>query len=171
MTRRAGRSASNDTGLADLLHANTPSVCLVGKAWDWQVETALKISKKENLKMIEESFAHVRGKKREGVFDAEHFFDGYKANPDYCALDVLRAAIAGGASWLVLCDTNGGSLPSEIYRIVGAVKKALPKAHLAFIAITIPSRRWPIRSQRSRPGCGRCKAPSMVSGSAVAMQT
>lgn len=129
MTRRAGRSASNDPGLQDVLAAKTPSVCLVGKAWDWQVETALKVSKKENLKMIEESFAHVMDKKREGVFDAEHFFDGYKANPDY-ALDVLKAAVAGGASWLVLCDTNGGSLPSEVRSIVAAVKKALPKANL-----------------------------------------
>lgn len=129
MTRRAGRSASNDPGLQDVLAAKTPSVCLVGKAWDWQVEAALKVSKKENLKMIEESFAHVVGKKREAVFDAEHFFDGYKANPDY-ALDVLRAAVAGGASWLVLCDTNGGSLPSEVRSMVAAVKKALPKANL-----------------------------------------
>jgi 2-isopropylmalate synthase len=129
MTRRAGRSASNDPGLQDLLGVKTPSVCLVGKAWDWQVETALKVSKKENLKMIEESFAHMVAKKREAVFDAEHFFDGYKANPDY-ALDTLRAAVAGGAAWLVLCDTNGGSLPSEIFKIVSAVKKALPKANL-----------------------------------------
>ncbi len=129
MTRRAGRSAANDPGLQDVLAVKTPSVCLVGKAWDWQVEAALKISKKENLKMIEESFAHAVGKKREALFDAEHFFDGYKANPDY-ALDVLRAALDGGASWLVLCDTNGGSMPSDIYPIVSAVKKALPKANL-----------------------------------------
>jgi 2-isopropylmalate synthase len=129
MTRRAGRSASNDPGLQDLLNANTRSVCLVGKAWDWQVETALKISKKENLRMVEESFAHMLSHKREGVFDAEHFFDGYKANPDY-ALDVLKAAHAGGTTWLVLCDTNGGSLPLEIFRIVSEVKKKLPKAQL-----------------------------------------
>ncbi|PZP86793.1 MAG: citramalate synthase [Azospirillum brasilense] len=129
MTRRAGRSASNDTGLQDVLAPATPAVCLVGKAWDWQVETALKVSKKENLRMIEESFAHAKAKKRVGMFDAEHFFDGYKANPDY-ALDVLRAAQAGGAQWLVLCDTNGGSLPSEISHIVSAVKKALPNANL-----------------------------------------
>jgi 2-isopropylmalate synthase len=124
MTRRAGRSASNDPGLADLLQVGTPSICLVGKAWDWQVEAALKVSKKENLRMVEESIAHLRAQKREAVFDAEHFFDGFKANPDY-ALDVLRAAQAGGASWLVLCDTNGGSLPSEIFRIVSEVKKHL----------------------------------------------
>lgn len=129
MTRRAGRSASNDPGLQDLLNVKTPSVCLVGKSWDWQVETALKVSKKENLKMVEESLAHMVSKKREAVFDAEHFFDGYKANPDY-ALEVLRAAIDGGASWLTLCDTNGGSLPSEIYKIVSAVKKQFPKANL-----------------------------------------
>lgn len=129
MTRRAGRSASNDPGLQDLLNTKTPSVCIVGKSWDWQVETALKVSKKENLKMIEESLAHLKAKKREAVFDAEHFFDGYKANPDY-ALDVLRAAQAGGASWLVLCDTNGGSLPSEVFKIVSEVRAALPKANL-----------------------------------------
>ncbi len=129
MTRRAGRSAANDPGLQDVLSANTPSVCLVGKAWDWQVEAALKISKKENLRMIEESFAHVIGKKREAVFDAEHFFDGYKANPEY-ALEVLKAAYDAGAKWLVLCDTNGGSLPSEVYKIVSAVRAALPKAQL-----------------------------------------
>jgi 2-isopropylmalate synthase len=127
MTRRAGRSAANDPGLQDLLNANTRSVCLVGKAWDWQVEAALKISKKENLRMIEESFAYMVKNKRETVFDAEHFFDGYKANPDY-ALDTLRAAVAGGVKWLVLCDTNGGSLPSEVYKIVSAAKKALPTA-------------------------------------------
>lgn len=129
MTRRAGRSASNDPGLQDLLSVKTPSVCIVGKAWDWQVETALKVSKKENLKMVEESLAHMVSKKREAVFDAEHFFDGYKANAEY-ALDVLRAAVAGGARWLVLCDTNGGSLPSEVRKIVAEVKKKLPNANL-----------------------------------------
>ncbi|MFZ4540996.1 MAG: citramalate synthase [Rickettsiales bacterium] len=129
MTRRAGRSASNDPGLQDILAAKTSTLCIVGKSWDWQVETALKVSKKENLKMIEESLAHIVKAKREAVFDAEHFFDGYKANPVY-AMEVLRAAMAGGASWLVLCDTNGGSMPSDIRRIVGEVKKALPNANL-----------------------------------------
>lgn len=129
MTRRSGRSASNDPGLQDILNAGTPSVCLVGKAWDWQVKTALKVSAHENLKMIEESLRHVVSKKREAIFDAEHFFDGYKANPEY-ALDVLQAAHDGGASWLVMCDTNGGSLPSEVFDIVSAVKKRLPKAKL-----------------------------------------
>lgn len=129
MTRRAGRSASNDPGLADLINAGTPSICLVGKAWAWQVESALKVSLKENLRMVEESLAHVKAKKREAIFDAEHFFDGYKANPHY-ALDVLKAAHDGGAAWLVLCDTNGGSIPSEIRSIVSAVRKKLPDAKL-----------------------------------------
>jgi len=129
MTRRAGRSASNDPSLQDVLAAKTSAVCLVGKSSEWQVKTALKISKEENLRMIEESFVHVVKQKREAHFDAEHFFDGYKDNPEY-AMQVLKAAHAGGASWLVLCDTNGGSLPSEIFSIVSAVKKALPKAKL-----------------------------------------
>ena len=129
MTRRSGRSASNDPGLQDLLAVKTPTVCLVGKTWDWQVETALKVSKAENLRMIGESLAHMVTSDREAVFDAEHFFDGYKANPAY-AIDALKAAHEAGASWLVLCDTNGGSLPSEIFRIVSAVKAALPDANL-----------------------------------------
>ena len=129
MTRRAGRSASNDPGLQDLLAVNTPTVCLVGKTWDWQVETALKVSTSENLRMISDSLAHIRANGREAVFDAEHFFDGYKANPVY-AIEALKAAHEGGAQWLVLCDTNGGSMPSEIKRIVSAVKDALPDANL-----------------------------------------
>ncbi|CAM3305060.1 citramalate synthase [Asticcacaulis taihuensis] len=129
MTRRAGRSASNDPGLQDLLAVNTPTVCLVGKSWDWQVETALKVSTSENLRMISDSLAHIRANGREAVFDAEHFFDGYKANPTY-AIEALKAAHEGGANWLVLCDTNGGSMPSEVYRIVSAVKAALPDANL-----------------------------------------
>ncbi|MGN6363525.1 citramalate synthase [Asticcacaulis taihuensis] len=129
MTRRAGRSASNDPGLQDLLAVNTPTVCLVGKSWDWQVETALKVSTSENLRMISDSLAHIRANGREAVFDAEHFFDGYKANPVY-AIEALKAAHEGGANWLVLCDTNGGSMPSEVKRIVSAVKDALPDARL-----------------------------------------
>jgi len=129
MTRRAGRSASNDPGLQDLLAVNTPTVCLVGKTWDWQVETALKVSTSENLRMIGDSLAHMKASGREAVFDAEHFFDGYKANPAY-AIEALKAAYEGGANWLVLCDTNGGSMPSDIRRIVSAVKDALPEANL-----------------------------------------
>lgn len=129
MTRKSGRSASNDPGLQALVDSGSPSICIVGKAWDWQVEAALGISKKENLRMVEESIAHLKAKKREAVFDAEHFFDGYKANPDY-ALEVIKAAYKAGARWVVLCDTNGGSLPSEVRKIVSEVVKHIPGTHL-----------------------------------------
>lgn len=120
MTKRVGRSAANDDVLAAVLDARTPAVCLVGKTHEFHVTTALGVSLEENRQAIAESFAHVVGLGREALFDAEHFFDGYKANPAY-ALDCLRAAREAGARWLVLCDTNGGTLPAEVSRIVGEV--------------------------------------------------
>lgn len=129
MTRRAGRSADNDPGLSALLDVGTPTVCLVGKSWDFQVEKALGISQDENLKMIAESIARVKAQGREAVFDAEHFFDGYKANPDF-ALACIKAAYDAGARWVVLCDTNGGSLPHEIEQMVGEVTPHIPGSHL-----------------------------------------
>lgn len=129
MTRRAGRSAENDHGLASLLESETPSICIVGKAWDRQVERALGISKNENIKMVAESIAHLKKKKREVLFDAEHFFDGYKSNPAF-SLDTVKAAYEAGCRWLVLCDTNGGSMPYEIERIVAEVVKYIPGEHL-----------------------------------------
>ncbi len=125
MTRRSGRSAANDPGLADMLGSGAKSICLVGKSWDFQVEKALNISRKENLRMISESVSHLTGKKRELHFDAEHFFDGYKANPDY-ALECIQAAYEAGARWIVLCDTNGGTLPHEVERIVAEVAQHIP---------------------------------------------
>ena len=129
MTRRAGRSVDNDPGLADVLGSGAKHVCLVGKAWDFQVEKALGISRKENLRMIEESLRHVKARRREAMFDAEHFFDGYKANPDY-ALECIKAAYDAGARWIVLCDTNGGSLPYEVAAIVGEVTQHIPGTQL-----------------------------------------
>ncbi|RZV98805.1 MAG: citramalate synthase, partial [Rhodobacteraceae bacterium] len=120
MTKRAGRSADNDEVLAGVLNANTPAVCLVGKTHDFHVETALGITLDENLANIRESVAHLVAKDREALFDAEHFFDGYKANPAY-ALDCLTAAYQAGARWVVLCDTNGGTLPHEIGEITSKV--------------------------------------------------
>ncbi len=120
MTKRVGRSADNDDVLAAVLNANTPAVCLVGKTHEFHVTTALGVTLEENRQAIADSFAHVVAKGREALFDAEHFFDGYKANPAY-ALSCLNAAKDAGARWLVLCDTNGGALPSEIARIVGEV--------------------------------------------------
>ena len=120
MTKRAGRSADNDEVLAGVLNADTPAVCLVGKTHDFHVETALGITLEENLVNIRESVAHLVAKGREALFDAEHFFDGYKANPGY-ALDCLKAAYEAGARWVVLCDTNGGTLPHEVGEITAAV--------------------------------------------------
>jgi 2-isopropylmalate synthase len=129
MTRRAGRSAGNDPGLATLAAAGAPAVCLVGKSWDFHVTRALEIELDENLRMIGESVAHLAGKLPEVMFDAEHFFDGYKANPDY-ALQTIAAAHEAGARWVVLCDTNGGTLPDEIERIVGEVARRIPGERL-----------------------------------------
>ncbi len=130
MTKRAGRSAENDDVLAAVLNANTPTVCLVGKSHDFHVEKALGITLDENLTNIRESIAHLVAKGREALFDAEHFFDGYKANPGY-ALDCLKAALEAGARWVVLCDTNGGTLPDEIGEITRAVIAAgIPGDHL-----------------------------------------
>src|SRR5690606_33819320 len=116
MTKRAGRSAANDDVLAAVMNAGTPAVCLVGKTHDFHVTTALGIGLDENLTAIRESVAHMVASGREALFDAEHFFDGYRANPGY-ALSCLRAAHEAGARWVVLCDTNGGTLPAEVGRI------------------------------------------------------
>ena len=129
MTRRGGRSAANDPGLNAVLDAQVPATCLVGKTWDFHVETALKTSLEENLEMICQSVAAARERGRESMFDCEHFFDGYKNNPAY-AIDCARAAHDGGAAWVVLCDTNGGTLPDEVFEIVSAVRAALPDARL-----------------------------------------
>jgi 2-isopropylmalate synthase len=125
MTRRSGRSASNDPGLAALFSSPAKVLCLVGKTWDFHVDTALGVPRAENIDMIAESIAEAKRRKDEVLFDAEHFFDGYKANPSY-ALDCLKAAHAAGARWLVLCDTNGGTLPHEIERIVGEIARTIP---------------------------------------------
>ena len=120
MTKRAGRSAENDDVLAAVLNAGTQAVCLVGKTHDYHVTAALGIELAENVENIRASVAHILAQGREALFDAEHFFDGWKANPDY-ALSCLRAALEAGARWIVLCDTNGGTLPHEAHGIVRAV--------------------------------------------------
>jgi 2-isopropylmalate synthase len=129
MTRRAGRSAANDPGLQALLVPSAKVVTLVGKTWDFQVAVALGIEQDENLRMIGESIAHMAGKVPEVVFDAEHFFDGYRANAAY-ALRCIEAAYQAGARWVVLCDTNGGALPHEVERVVGEACRVVPGAHL-----------------------------------------
>ncbi|KAA0920786.1 citramalate synthase [Aquicoccus porphyridii] len=123
MTKRAGRSAENDDVLAEVMNAGTSAVCLVGKTHDFHVERALGITLEENLENIRASIAHMVAQGREALFDAEHFFDGYKANAPY-ALDCVLAAFHAGARWVVLCDTNGGTLPAEIHDITRAVIEA-----------------------------------------------
>src|SRR6476660_7765438 len=113
MTRRPGRSASNDPGLAALLAAEADAVCFVAKAWDYHVRVALETSDEENLASIRDSVRAATAKGREVLLDCEHFFDGYKANPAY-ALACARAAYDAGARWVVLCDTNGGTMPEEV---------------------------------------------------------
>jgi 2-isopropylmalate synthase len=130
MTKRVGRSAQNDDVLAAVLDARTPAVCLVGKCHDFQVTTALNVSLEDNRDAIAASVAHVVSMGREAIFDAEHFFDGYRANPAY-ALSCIHAAHAAGARWVVLCDTNGGTLPADVGRIVaGVIASGIPGARL-----------------------------------------
>lgn len=130
MTKRAGRSAENDDVLAAVLNAGTRAVCLVGKTHDFHVKTALGIGLDENIENIRASIVHCVASGRETHFDAEHFFDGFKANPEY-ALQALHAAHDAGARWVILCDTNGGTLPSEIREITKAViASGIPGSHL-----------------------------------------
>lgn len=129
MTRRMGRSAANDPGLAALLDSGAGSVCIVGKAWEFHIEKALEISREDNRAMIEDSIKHIVKKGREALFDAEHFFDGYKHNKAV-ALEMVRAAYDAGARWVALCDTNGGTLPDQIRQIVSEVTEHIPGTHL-----------------------------------------
>ncbi len=121
-TARPGKPVAKDKNLQELIKARTSAVTIFGKTWDIHVHDVLKISPAENLKLIGESIAYLKKHVREVFFDAEHFFDGYKANPEYAA-QVLEAATQGGADCLVLCDTNGGCLPHEVQQIVRRVKK------------------------------------------------
>ena len=130
MTKRSGMSAENDDVLAAVLNAGTKSVCLVGKAHDFHVKTALGITLDENTDNIARSIAHLVAQKREALFDAEHFFDGYLSNPDY-ALQTIKSAYDAGARWIVLCDTNGGTLPAEVSRITAEViASGIPGDHI-----------------------------------------
>ncbi|MDW7728671.1 MAG: citramalate synthase [Bacillota bacterium] len=123
-TRRPGIQAAEDSNIKALEEAGTETVTIFGKSWDFHVVDALKTTLDENLNMISDSIAHLKTKGLEVFFDAEHFFDGYKANPDY-ALATLEAAAEGGADVLILCDTNGGLMPWELIPILSAVKERI----------------------------------------------
>ena len=133
MTKKSGRSAENDPSLSPLINALCPAVCVVGKAWDFHVKIALGIKNEENLENIKDTAKHIVKNGKEFLFDAEHFFDGYKSNPNY-ALDCLKHAFDQGARWLVLCDTNGGTLPHEVGEIVSKVVKVIPGKNLGIHA-------------------------------------
>ncbi|HEY7301477.1 MAG TPA: citramalate synthase [Xanthobacteraceae bacterium] len=133
MTRRPGRSTSNDPGLSALLGAEADAICFVAKSWDYHVRVALETTENENLASIRDSVRAARAKGREVLLDCEHFFDGYKANPQF-ALACAKAAYDEGARWVVLCDTNGGALPHEVERIVAEVCKAIPGSHVGIHA-------------------------------------
>ncbi len=133
MTKRPGRSISNDPGFQALLSARADTICLVGKTWDFHVDVALGITCEENRAGITESVEAVVAIGREAMVDCEHFFDGYKANPDY-ALSCAKAAFEAGARWVVLCDTNGGTLPEEVEVIVTEVVKQIPGDHVGIHA-------------------------------------
>lgn len=121
-TRRPDKKAEDDLNLRQLLSAETEAVTLFGKSWDLQVHDALNIPLEDNLRMVHESIAYLKKHCSEIMFDAEHFFDGYKSNRDY-ALKVVKEAESAGANWIILCDTNGGSLPWEVKKIFADVKK------------------------------------------------
>ena len=129
MTKRPGRSIANDPGFQAVLAAKADAICLVGKTWDFHVDVALGTSLEENLAGIKESVSAVVASGREALLDCEHFFDGYKDNPDY-ALSCAKAAYEAGARWVVLCDTNGGTLPEEVEAIVTEVAKHVPGDYL-----------------------------------------
>src|ERR1700744_3568681 len=133
MTRRPGRSASNDPGLVALLDAQADAICFVAKSWDYHVRVALETTEEENLASIRDSVRAAKAKGREVLLDCEHFFDGYKAKPAY-ALACAKAAYDEGARWVVLCDTNGGTLPHEVERIVADVCQKIPGDHVGIHA-------------------------------------
>lgn len=133
MTRRPGRSASNDPGIAALLDAKANAICFVAKSSEYHVKVALETTNEENIASIRDSVAVAKAKGREVLVDCEHFFDGYKANPEY-TLSCAKAAYEAGARWVVLCDTNGGTLPYEVSEIVGEVVKHVPGTHVGIHA-------------------------------------
>ncbi len=133
MIKRHGRSVENDPGLQQILAAKVDAICFVAKAWDYHVRVALGCSNEDNIEGISQSIKAAIAMGKEALLDCEHFFDGYKANPDY-ALACARAAYDAGARWVVLCDTNGGTLPNEVRQIVEQVIKSIPGTHVGIHA-------------------------------------
>ena len=133
MTKRGGRSIGNDAGVQAILNSKAKAACFVGKSWDHQIKLALDITPEENLKNVAETLRASVAAGKETLIDCEHFFDGYKANPSY-ALKFVENAIDAGARWVVLCDTNGGTMPHEVDAIVREVTKVVPGKRLGIHA-------------------------------------
>src|SRR5438045_2334597 len=133
MTRRPGRSASNDPGLAALLQAKADTICFLGKPSACQMRAALETTNEENRASIRDSVKAAKSAGREVMLDCEHFFDGYKENPEF-ALACAKTAYDSGARWVVLCDTNGGTMPHEVETIVAEVIKHIPGDHVGIHA-------------------------------------
>jgi len=167
MTRRQGRSVENDPGVAALLDCDSDAIVFVAKAWDYQVRVALRSTEEDNLAAITQSVQAAIKRGKEAAVDCEHFFDGFKANEAY-ALACAKVAVDAGARWIVLCDTNGGSLPHEIERIVTRVRGSFPAKSLAFTRMTTRARRSPIRSPPCAPARARFRARSTAWASVAA---
>ncbi|MBL4786030.1 MAG: citramalate synthase, partial [Cohaesibacteraceae bacterium] len=133
MTKRAGRSSANDPGFQELLRSSSDAICFVAKSWDYHVEVALGCTNDENLESISDSVKATIAIGKEAMIDCEHFFDGFKANRDY-AMACALAAYEAGARWVVLCDTNGGTLPHEVEEIISQVIDFIPGSHLGIHA-------------------------------------
>ena len=129
MTRKNGKSCQNDPGLNAVLNSGVSTACIVGKAWDFHVKKALGVSNKVNLDMIGDSIHYSSKRMDEIIFDAEHFFDGYKSNPKY-SLKAIQIAFQAGAKYIVLCDTNGGTLPFELKKIISDVQNIVPSENI-----------------------------------------
>ncbi len=129
-TCRSGVPPEEDANIRSLLEANTSVVVIFGKTWDLHVTKILKITLADNLRIVRETLRFLKSKGKRVIFDAEHFFDGYKANQDY-AMQVLQAALEGGADTLTLCDTNGGTMPNEVFCVTKTVKQRFPDTRIS----------------------------------------
>ena len=169
MTRRKDIAAEDDAGMKALVGSGASVVTIVGKSWDFQVTEVLGVSLDENCRMIADSVAFCASRVAEVVYDAEHFFDGYRLNPDY-ALKTLQAAVAAGAHWLALCDTNGGTLPEGSPRPSRRSSAPSP-SRSASTPTTTASSPWPTPWPRSAKGRPRSRGRSTGSASAAATST
>jgi 2-isopropylmalate synthase len=173
-TRKPGIAAQDDPNLQALIAAGTPAVTIFGKSWPLHVEDVMGNTREENLAMIRDSIIYLKSHGREVIYDAEHFFDGYKDDARY-ASQTLLAAAESGADFLVLCDTNGGTLPSEIQSIVAEINdsgtgRGIPPPW-GSIVTTIAGWLWPIPSAPCRPAPPWCRAPSTATAKGAAMPT